>query len=1119
MCIKSNKYYAKAAQNLFRSVLQKQMLVLDGAMGTMVQRCDLNANDFGGQNYEGCIEYLNLTRPDIILNIHKQYINAGADIIETNSFGSSKIVLDDYGLGEKDEEINKASAKLARKAILETGGQVFVAGAIGPTTKSLSITSNVTFEQMTESYFRQAKSLIAGGVDALTFETIHDTRNAKAGIIGIKKAFREMKKEVPLMISITIDNSGMTLSGQTIEGFYLAIEHANPVSVGINCTEHSDRMESYIRELHEICKTNISYCPNAGIPDEFGIYKQSPQTYAQSVKSLLEKGYINILGGCCGTTPEHIKSLKKMIYGLPKRNINENRNCGVSGLSALIYEKQQKPILIGETTNVCGSRVFKKLIESKKFDEAIEMAKAQIKNDAKVIDVCLSNPESNELQDMTCFMEKASNLIKATIMVNSRNLEVVESALRHSQGKAIINSINLESGEANFEKAVKLMKEYGAAIVVGTIDESGMALKSEKKLSIAQRSYKLLTEKYEVNEQDIIFDPLVFPVNAENKNNAAQETIKAIKLIKKTMPNTKTLIGVSNISFGLPSNERDVLNTVYLHECTKAGLDFAIVNTEKLQNYESTEKEKVELCTKLIYESSKENVLEFTEYFRKEKIELDETENLNIEQRLENHIVKGTKTGLIEDLDIALEEGHTALKIVNEFLINGMDKVSQLFKEGKLIVAEILQSAEVMRESVSYLEKYMPYPNSSKRGKIMLATVKGDVHDIGKNLVEIIMSNNGYEVVDIGTNVSNEQIIEKVKSEKPDIIGLSGLLVNSAYQMVTLMEDLKTNDIEIPIMVGGAAVTEKFTAEKISANYDGVVKHAEDAMSSLEIAKLLIDKKEIQKIRKEWRVDLKKKSRKISKCVIKPSSIEEAETCVPNSLQKIEITNIGVKDLLPFLNEQILYCHHLGLKGNYKQMLEAKDSKAIKLTRKVNEVLQCVSEWSEPKAVYKFFKAQSSGNSIIVHDGTSNGLSFEFPRQETGECLCLSDFVRNISSDQVDYIGLFAATFGSKYVSYANQCKYQGDYLKSHIVISIAMTLAEALAEKTHREMINQGERFSFGYSCCPNLSEQAKLFTLLKPEEIGIRLTLGHMMHPEASVSGIVLGHPKAKFFSCKKS
>ncbi|MCL6586472.1 MAG: methionine synthase [Anoxybacillus sp.] len=1124
--------------------LHKKILIIDGAMGTMIQSAGLTAADFGGEEYEGCNEYLSLTAPHVIRSIHEAYLEAGADIIETNTFGATNIVLDEYNLGHLALELNIESAKLAKQAAEKYSTREwprFVAGSMGPTTKTLSVTGGTTFAQLVAAYEEQARGLLIGGVDVLLLETCQDTLNVKAGFIGISEAFRKLGKRVPIMISGTIEPMGTTLAGQTIESFFISVQHMKPLAVGLNCATGPEFMTDHLRSLAELANTAVSCYPNAGLPDEEGHYHETPEMLAKKIRWFAEKGWINIVGGCCGTTPNHIRAICEAVRDLPPRKIPSSFDMhAVSGIEPLLYDETMRPLFVGERTNVIGSRKFKRLIAEGKYEEAAEIARAQVKNGAHVIDICLADPDRDEKEDMEQFIQQVVKKVKVPLVIDSTDERVIECALSYSQGKAIINSINLEDGEERFEKIGPLIHQYGAAVVVGTIDEQGMAIHAERKLEIALRSYDLLVNKYGLSPHDIIFDPLVFPVGTGDEQyiGAAKETIEGIRLIKERLPHCLTMLGISNVSFGLPPVGREILNSVFLYHCTQAGLDYAIVNTEKLERFASIPENEVKMAEALLFHTNDETLNTFIQFYRdKTKEPKKASANLTLEERLANYVVEGTKEGLFADLELALQTYENPLAIINGPLMAGMDEVGRLFNDNQLIVAEVLQSAEVMKAAVAFLEPYMEKSETSTKGKVILATVKGDVHDIGKNLVDIILSNNGFHVVDLGIKVTPQQLIEAIRAEQPDMIGLSGLLVKSAQQMVLTAQDLKQAGISLPILVGGAALSRKFTENKIAPEYDGIVLYAKDAMDGLALANRLqqndIEYKRIEKS------DAVSKQTAHTTTLARSNVSTAVPVFVPADLERHVLKEVPLAHIEPYINWQMLLGHHLGLKGSVKKLLAEQDEKAVMLKQLVDELLLEAKQkqWITPAVVYQFFRAQSDGNNIYIYAPTSNKVleTFEFPRQPRAPYLCLADYLRSVESGEIDYVGLFAVTAGTGIRELAQRWKENGEFLKSHAIQALALEVAEGLAERTHQAMRDrwgfpdapdvtmeerfaakyQGQRFSFGYPACPNLEDQEKLFRLLRPEEIGIQLTEGYMMEPEASVSAIVFAHPEARYFN----
>lgn len=1140
---------------LLNKQLTKKILIMDGAMGTMLQQASLTANDFGGEEFEGCNEILNITRPDVIESIHLQYLQAGADIIETNTFGATEIVLDEYGLGHKAYELNRQAALIAKKAVAKLATPDwprFVAGSMGPTTKTLSVTGGTSFEKLQKSYEEQALGLIDGNVDILLLETSQDLLNVKAGFLGIQEAFKKRHIELPVILSGTIEPMGTTLAGQSIEAFYISVEHMNPLAVGLNCATGPEFMQDHIRSLSQLSTAAVSCYPNAGLPDEDGNYHETPQSLAKKLGGFAAEGWLNIVGGCCGTTPEHIKAIaEEMKHYKPRKPVNTDYHM-VSGIEPFIYDDPTlRPIMVGERTNVIGSRKFKRLISEGKFEEAAEIARAQVKGGAHVIDICLADPDRDELEDMENFLKEVTKKIKAPLVIDSTDDTVIEKALAYSQGKAIINSINLEDGEERFESVARLVHRFGAAVVVGTIDEKGMGVSAERKLEIAKRSYKLLVHKYKILPQDIIFDPLVFPVGTGDEQyiGSAKATIDGIRMIKEEFPKSLTILGISNVSFGLPPVGREILNSVFLYHCTQAGLDYAIVNTEKLERFASISKDEVTLAEKLLFETTNESLATFTEFYRDKKKEIrSSTPNMPLDERLAYYVIEGTKEGLLKDLDNALKAFPTPLAIINGPLMDGMKEVGRLFNNNELIVAEVLQSAEVMKAAVSYLEPFMEKNDtSSNKGKIILATVKGDVHDIGKNLVDIILSNNGYEVIDLGIKVAPSTLIEAVKKEDPDIVGLSGLLVKSAQQMVVTAHDLKQAGINIPILVGGAALSRKFTDTKISKEYDGLVLYAKDAMNGLSLANQIQNQEEKQLLLEKKREKILEATstpifeRPVTTAVMeKPKVSTTVPVHIPRDLERHLLRSYTLDHIEPYINRQMLLGHHLGVKGKIDKLLASNDEKVHKVNDTVNHLIYEAKKngWIKPRAVYQFFPAQSDGNQIYIYDSTNREQiieTFDFPRQHKGAYLCLADYIKSVDSGETDYVGFFAVTAGRGIREQAEKLKDAGRFLESHALQALALESAEGFAELIHRQMRDawgfpdpasmtmqqrfsakyQGQRFSFGYPACPDLEDQAKLFQLLQPQDIGIELTDGFMMEPEASVTAIVFAHPEARYFN----
>ena len=1177
----------KESDKALRELLGERILVLDGAMGTMLQQRSLTAADFGGAALEGCNENLVRTRPDVVLDIHRKYFEAGSDIVETNSFGGTPLVLAEYGLGADAHELNKRAATLARQAAEEystPGKPRFVAGSMGPTTKAITVTGGVTFEGLLDNYYVQAKGLIEGGSDLLLVETCQDTRNIKAAILAIQKLGREIGMAVPFLVSVTIEPMGSMLAGQTVEAMWASLRHAHPLAFGMNCATGPEFMTDHIRTLSTLTGEFVSCYPNAGLPDEEGKYLETPTTLAAQLEKFVNHGWLNIVGGCCGTTEKHISAIAQMVEGKkPRVRPAEAHRAVYSGIETIEADEQTRPLLVGERTNVIGSRLFKNLVAEENWEEATEIGRRQVKGGAHIVDVCLQSTERDEKKDIPEFYEKLIRKIKAPIMIDTTDPTAVRLALTYCQGKAIINSINLEDGEEKFEKVVPIAHDYGAAIVVGCIDEDKLqaqAFTRERKLEIAKRSYELLTKKYGMAPEDIVFDPLVFPcaTGDENYIGGAVETIEGIRLIKEALPDTRTILGISNVSFGLPAGAREVVNSVFLYYCTKAGLDLAIVNTEKLDRFASIPEHERRLAENLLFQhapkdvpadhpqvallrdvpndwrqQSKEqkaainqyHIAAITEYSRRAtKKEKVKAEDLPLDQRLSNYIIQGTRDGLVGDLDLKRAEGAAPLAIINGPLMDGMAEVGRLFNANELIVAEVLQSAEAMKAAVNHLEQFMEKADTAKRGKVVLATVKGDVHDIGKNLVEIILKNNGFEVVNLGIKVPPEDLIKAYQQHQPDAIGLSGLLVKSAQQMVITANDLKDAGIDVPLLVGGAALSAKFTQQKIAPSYGNAVCYAKDAMTGLRLMNELMDPATRARVINEQLASGNGVSVTTTVKVVEKPAVKRS----PKVRADLPIQPVGYLDrkvrLVPdlreiwsYINPFMLYGRHMGYKGNFERQLAAREEKAVELFNEMEEVKKEAAEFMKVRAVWQFFEVEAEGEALhlFAPDGKEPVVTWQFKRQKSGDQLCLSDYVLERKDGKRDHVAVFVVTAGEGVRERSEKAKNEGYYFRSHGLQALAIESAEGCAEWLHRRIREdwgfpdaaemtmaqrftsryRGKRYSFGYPACPDLEDQAGIWKILKPEDIGVQLTEGFMMDPEASVSALVFQHPDCTYFS----
>ncbi|MCI0782317.1 MAG: methionine synthase, partial [Chloroflexi bacterium] len=1094
---------------------------------------------------------------------------AGADILETDTFGATPVVLEEYNLAHLARQINREAAQLARGLADEASTPEkprFVAGSMGPTTKSISVTGGITFDEMSASYQEQALGLVEGGVDLLLLETTQDTINLKAGLEAIDRAFAELGQQVPIAVQGTIEAMGTLLAGQDAEAFYTSVAHRDLLWIGFNCATGPEFMTDHIRTLAGLSRFPVATVPNAGLPDENGKYNETPEMMAATIGRFLENGWLNVVGGCCGTGPEHIRLLVQAAAGKTPRQLVFSHETRISGIEALVVDQDTRPAIVGERTNVLGSRRFRRLIDQGAFEEAAEVGRRQVRNGAHILDVCLQDPDRDEFADMTAFLEILTKKVKAPIMIDSTDHLVVELALKLLQGKAIINSINLEDGEDRFKLVVPLAQRYGAALVVGCIDEDkaqAQAITRQRKVEIALRSAEILTEKYGVPIEDIIFDPLVFPAGTGDQNyvGSAAETIEGVRLIKEALPQAKTILGISNVSFGLPPAGREVLNSVFLYHCVQAGLDMAIVNSELMHRYNTIPEEEITLAEDLIWNRTEDPIAAFADHFRDRppKATSEERRNLPLDERLALAIIEGTKEGLHEDLDEALQ-GRGPLEIINGPLMTGMTEVGRQFNANELIVAEVLQSAESMKFAVAHLEPHMERTDSASRGKVVLATVKGDVHDIGKNLVDIILSNNGYQVINLGIKVLPQELIDAFNEHRPDIIGLSGLLVKSAQMMVDTVRDFRQANVDCPILVGGAALSNRFTRLRIAPEYGSLVAYASDAMTGLALANTIQEADEREQLSATLEAEteqlLKAESQRAATSQeeasepVAPAQVRH-DTGIPNppDLLVHVLKDYDLEKIFPYINPQMLYVRHLGFKGRFADALAASDPAAQELHDAVRRVEDLVLTRSDINAngVFKFFPCRSDGQLLLIYgpDGDTVLEQFYFGRQSQRDGLCLSDFMlpkspqppfNNGGNEAMDYLAMFVTTIGMGVRELAERWMAEGQYLNAHILQALALEGAEAFAEHLHQQIRQmwgfgdppdlpyqdlfrtqyRGRRFSFGYPACPRLEDQEQLFRLLDVQaNIGVELTEGFMMDPEASVSALVVHHPEAKYFT----
>jgi 5-methyltetrahydrofolate--homocysteine methyltransferase len=1160
-------------QALF-DALSSRIVVLDGAMGSILQS-RLRVEDYGGADLENCTDNVSRANPGVVYAVHTSYLEAGADIIETNSFNGHPVSLGEFHLQAEAYDINYAAAALARTAADEysaPGRPRWVAGAMGPTTRSITVTRNVDFRTLRDGYYLQARALLEGGVDVLLVETCQDTRNVKSALLAIDQLERDVGFEIPTMVSGTIEPMGTMLAGQTADAFYASIAHRNLLAVGLNCATGPEFMTDHIRSIHEMARTRVSCYPNAGLPNEELKYLETPESFAAQLERFVDNGWLNLVGGCCGTTPAHIKAVADMVAHKRPRTLAgaaHNRTY-FSGVDLVECDEASRPLIVGERTNVIGSRAFKVLVNEERWEEATDIARRQVRNGAQIIDVCLQQTERDEARDIPDFYELLISKVKAPLMIDTTDAKAIELALTYCQGKSIINSINLEDGEEKFERVGPLARSFGAALVVGCIDEDPLqaqAFTRERKVAIAERSLRLLTEKYGIRAEDVLFDALVFPcaTGDETYVGGAVETIEGIRLIKQQLPQVKTVLGISNISFGLPPAAREVVNSVFLYYCTKAGLDLAIVNAEKLERFASLDPNERRLAENLLFNApangepedwrqqsreqkialNQSHIAALTEYFRGAAAKVKKSAIPRpLDERLVNYIVEGSKDGLVDDLERKREEGAGPLEIINGPLMKGMSEVGRLFNNNELIVAEVLQSAEAMKAAVNHLQQFMDKTETSTRGKVVLATVKGDVHDIGKNLVEIILSNNGYLVINLGIRVPPEVLIRAINDHDPDAVGLSGLLVKSAQMMVLTASDFHEAGIKVPLLVGGAALSKNYTNNKIAPAYASPTFYAKDAMTGLRLLNEIMDPAtRDEALRSHVYLEQTSDAAVSRQPALFLSTERNSKVRQDIPVPKLPYADRRVRavpdlgEVWSYINPFMLYGRHLGFKGQFERLLAERDPKALSLHEHVEEVKRWAAGFMKVRAVWRFFEAERDGNTIRLLEAERHEPvhSFAFGRQPMPDGLCLSDYVLPANGSSRDTIALLVVTAGEGVRQRSEEAKASGRFFDAHALQALAIETAEGAAEWLHRRIREdwgfpdppdmtmrerytaryRGKRYSFGYPACPNLDDQQGIWKLLQPEEIGVSLTEGMMMDPEASVSAIVFHHPGCTYFT----
>ncbi|GBD89718.1 methionine synthase [bacterium BMS3Abin04] len=1185
-------------------LLKKQILVLDGAMGTMIQRHTLTEEDFRGERFKdfnkplkGNNDILCLTQPEIIRNIHLEYLRAGADIVETNTFNGTSISQADYGTEDYIYDINFNAARLAKEAVViyrkeYPKSQKFVAGALGPTNKTASISPKVTdpgfravtFDDLRSAYTEQIRGLIDGGADIILIETIFDTLNAKAAIYAIEEYSEKMGKKIPVMISGTItDASGRTLSGQTLEAFWISIAHTkNLLSVGLNCAMGPQQLRPYIEELSKLADCFVSLYPNAGLPNELGEYDESPNSMRTVLEDYAKRGFFNIVGGCCGTTPEHIQAFADMVKDLPPRKIPTIKPyLKLSGLEPLVVRPDSNFINIGERTNVAGSKKFARLIRENKFDEALSVARQQVENGAQIIDINMEDAMIDSKQAMVKFLNLIAaepDIAKVPVMLDSSKWEVIEEGLKRLQGKGIVNSISLKEGEYKFKEHAKKILKYGAAVIVMAFDEEGQADTCDRKIKICERAYNILTSEIGFPPQDIILDPNIFAVatGINEHNNYALDYIEATKWIKQNLPHAKVSGGVSNVSFSFRGNNtvREAIHSAFLYHAIEAGMDMGIVNAGQLEIYENIPKELLERVEDVLLNrrtDATDRLIEYAENVHqksKAKTKTDEWRNLPVDKRLEHALVKGIADFIEGDVEEARKKYPFALDVIEQPLMNGMNTVGNLFGAGKMFLPQVVKSARVMKKAVSFLipfieEEKRKAGDTSTAGTILLATVKGDVHDIGKNIVGVVLGCNNYNVIDLGVMVPSGKILSTAIEKDVDIIGLSGLITPSLDEMVHVAQEMERLGIKKPLMIGGATTSRTHTAVKIADNYSGTTVHVLDASRSVPVVSSLLNKgtnksfsKKIQKEHEDLKIQYLKKAK--AKQFITIEEARKNRFIIDWSKQNIYAPNfLGVKVLSQYPLEEIKsyidwtpFFHAWELKGKYPAIFEHNQygNEAKKLFDDANKLLDEIIKRKQLTAntVFGLFPANTAGfdDIEIYSDENRKGvkeilhtLRSQMQKAKSSFNLALADFIAPKETNVKDYIGLFALTTGIGLEDIVKKFEEDNDDYNAILAKSIADRLAEAFAELLHEkirkeywgyasrenltkeELIKEkytGIRPAPGYPAQPDHTEKLTIFKLLRvTEKTGIELTENLAMYPTASICGIYFANPNAKYFT----
>lgn len=1155
-------------------LLQERVLIYDGAMGTQLMALELSAEDFGGDRYLGCYEALVLTRPEAIRAIHTAYLEAGADVVETDSFTASRLKLDEFGLGEKTHEINLRAAQLAREAcdaIATPDRPRFVAGSMGPTGMLISSSdptlSKITFEQLADIYGEQARALVEGGVDLLLLETMQDLLELKAAIAGITREFDRGLRRVPIQAQPTLITEGRMLLGTDIRAITATLD-ALPIDViGLNCSTGPSQMRDAVRYLAENSRCFVSVIPNAGLPlmgpKGETIYPETPDELARELSDFVKEFGVNVIGGCCGSTPAHITAIKEALTAevtararvrAANINIKSERAEPVqqdvaSAMTAVPLNQEPRPLIVGERINSQGSRKAKRLLLEDSYDEIMLVAREQVEGGAHVLDVCCALTErTDEDLQMRELVRRLAQSVEVPVMIDSTEPKVMQTALENYPGRAILNSVNLEAGRAKMDTVLPLAMEHGAAVVALTIDEVGMAKTAQRKLEVAQRIYGIAVDEYGLPPGALIFDDLTFTLATGDPEFAtsAIETIEGIRLIKRELPGVLTSLGVSNVSFGLKPAARAALNSVFLHHCVEAGLDAALVHAKEIMPYAEIEPNVRTMCDDLVFNRRPDALQLLIEHFenagdtRQAQVDANADDDLPVAQQIHNAILRRRKDGIEAKIDRALEE-RDAVAVLNEILLPAMKEVGDKFGSGELILPFVLQSAEVMKKAVAHLEQFLEKKEGSTKGTVVLATVFGDVHDIGKNLVNTILTNNGYTVFDLGKQVPMNTILEKAVEVNADAIGLSALLVSTSKQMPICVQEQDTRGLQFPVIVGGAAINRDF-GRRISLLDEGQrffepgLFYAKDAFEGLEIMdRLTSDERAREVFRERIRAeafaqrDKARDALPVPAIAVTTSAVksEHVDIPLPPFFGATTIDDVDLRELWPCFDLKSLYRLSWGASNTKGDAFDnlVRDEFDPRLRRYQHE--SEAGALLRPKVAYGYFPAAGIGNDVVLYDPNDAGREiarFAFARQVGGEHLCLADYVREPQAGRgVDVVALQVVTVGTHASEMTEALQARGDYSESYFLHGFTVQSAEALAEWTHRRIRTElrlpherGKRYSWGYGACPDLSQHAIAFGVLGAQaRIGVELTEAFQIVPEQSTAAIVIHHPRASYFN----